>query len=585
MLGKKYLQFFKSKLLRIGVLLLASLPFILSLNNYAYAAYGQKAIINQTKFSTVWGTYGIFSLFTSNPSELPLPLKRALGITGRISIANQGPVYETIKHYLAEAGINSWYADAMYKKLRSEGSSRDIFSVNDGSTTFDSHYGNSQRQSFRQYEKDSLQPEGGWYNSPMLIGRDKPFSISTTDAPYTSFSVRGQKGGGELFQYPTLSSISRYNKHFRSLTDFHTNKNLSINPWLNRVISANPSHRGLVGYRYSFLYQPNDYIPGCGESLPGQTSIDPLQFVPYVRFAVITANQQRTALPIHIKLTTKNSDLSSYSIIQKNSNNKESSTHSSKESKVTLYSKERGRISFLIPVEFGFKYIDYPLIRDVEASDMKPIWKSPVYMSDGNIPHKTKQISLDSEFVDNMKHRKLDIPISHQLIIGPSISNLEVTTISGIRDQHVAVLNMAHIMLFGSCPYLILYDRENKYWVEYGPILIGRKSKELETKENYLIGRDIGKLLIQERENETSYINSISVTYVDSDGVHGEIKAKDLNLYATDTNYHILRKGESLEVDLSSLPRGSRDITVHIGGYYLVDSAGTSQTNPQPSDR
>jgi hypothetical protein len=125
---------------------------------------------------------------------------------------------------------------------------------------------------------------------------------------------------------------------------------------------------------------------------------------------------------------------------------------------------------------------------------------------------------------------------------------------------------------YGSCPYLLVYNSQNRDWTELGTAIYGRHDKSLQAYETYNLGEHISKIRLEEREPEITYIDSLSVLYTDPiTKTMREVIPPIPKIEKVDEEYFILHQDESLEIDLKDLiPKNALDIKFKINGYYEV---------------
>jgi hypothetical protein len=125
---------------------------------------------------------------------------------------------------------------------------------------------------------------------------------------------------------------------------------------------------------------------------------------------------------------------------------------------------------------------------------------------------------------------------------------------------------------YGSCPYLLVYDSSKRYWKELGTILYGKSHPKLQNYELYNLENNISKIKIEEREPEITYIESLSVIFINSETKEKEEKRIILTGLAHEQDgYFVLCKGQSLEICLENLISvNAADIKLKIRGYYEI---------------
>jgi hypothetical protein len=506
--------------------------------------------------STVWGTLGVLRLMEGDVSALTPEMRSKLGLRSRIAIIKESPVYEAIRRYIDDASVRNFFVEVdQGTGIRS--------AVNDGQSTFSSILRSdksseqeTQRQNSQQFRLDGILDEHKSAKTADLARAIKPFSTRMEDADFTSFSR--YERGGKIIQYPALSDIAPYNRQsVPSLNGTQAGK-VSANPWLRAVIQANPGLRGLIGYQYGFEFN-TEPTRGCEPLLGNRVR----QFMPYAKFIVFNPDQNLSSHPLRFHLTLKRADQGSYSI----SSPDKPSSQSIRTLEFNADSAIESGTSLILPVEFGFQFIP-------EKYSPDPLkWMNPVFIEsvDGKA---IQQIDLASSFIARMQTDERQLPLSHRLLVGSTVADVRVLTSQPLNGQKVAILDMKQFIGMGSCPFLVVYDRGNNYWVDYGTVLVDRKNKTLQGEEKRILHRDVSKIRIEEREDEVSYIDFISLAYKDLKGQEIILKAQDPQLQHTDGQYTILRKGERLEVNFSAVPTGVSGVTVRINGYYIPDSAG-----------
>jgi hypothetical protein len=544
------------------ILIVAAVAAFLALANVVPLlppARGQPLQQGPEQTSTVWGTLGVLKLIGGDVSGLTPEMRAKLGFNGHIAIVKQSPVYDAIQRYLDDASVRSFFVGPSEEEPFA-------FSVNDGQRTFSSYVRpgkgseqETQRQSSQQFERDGIRDEHNRARSANLVEAIKPLSTRIEDAKYTFFNK--VDGGGSIEQYPPLADIGPYNKQILPLPNGKTAQKGQVrtNSWLQAIIQVNPRLRGLIGYKYGFEAKPQR-PGGCEPFLGNRVK----QFMPYVKFVVFNPSHDMASQPIRLNLTLKRADQSPYTI----SNVDSPSPSSVRTLTINADSTIKPDASLVFPVEFGFQFIP-----DGYTPDPR-IWSNPISIFSVN-GKSVEEVTLPSSFIASMQKDQRQLPFSHRLLVGATVEDVNVVSSrQPLKGERVATLNMSQTIGLGSCPFLIYFDRGNKYWIEYGTVLVDRKEKELQGEEKHLIRRNVSKIRIEEREDEISYIDSIAVGYKDAENQEIIIKAQDPQIQNADGNYAILRKGERLEVDFTTVPTAASDVTVRINGYYIPESAG-----------
>ena len=196
------------------------------------------------------------------------------------------------------------------------------------------------------------------------------------------------------------------------------------------------------------------------------------------------------------------------------------------------------------------------------------------------------KIDVPNNFIVNSQTKEnLSTKIPNRFAVS-SIGNLVSIRINGKDVQADNPLNdsrfsMSAYFAYGSCPYLMVYDSEKGYWIDLGNIIVGRWNKQSKDYETYSLGDHPSKFRIEEREQEVTYLNSISILYTDSQTKQDRtIKSKILELSHLDNKYIVLRQNENLEVDIEEiLPANASNVRIQINGYYKVNSGVNVHSN------
>ncbi|MCP9773864.1 hypothetical protein KBY66_14825 [Synechococcus sp. Tobar12-5m-g] len=339
------------------------------------------------------------------------------------------------------------------------------------------------------------------------------------------------------------------------------------------------SRASLIGFRYPFSSKPDISINGCTgkQFLVSESTVS--QFTPYVKFISIKVGGNGLPRDFAGLSYTKSFDDGSPYQLRSSEDRPSGSKGNSDQLTLELPTQLDPGSNLIIPVEFGFQYVP-------SRDQLKPKpWSNPVFILDLNVDPQTsqnmyrginskdlKELRLKPGFVGMMKNRSDEIPISHQITVGQVIDHIEIAKESRLKPLDVAFITIGQMVRLGSCPYLVVYDRTNGYWVDYGTVLVARNTKSLQTEETYLYTRNISQIMIQEREDEITYLDQVRLTFTDpGTGVKGEVTPPDTALANADQEYMVLRKGESWQFDFSSLlPDGVTDLEVRINGYYQV---------------
>lgn len=434
-----------------------------------------------------------------------------------------------------------------------------------------------------------------------------PFQNSIDNAQYTSFLGQLEKANfpqnlnelesviyGRIWQFPKLSSIKISSS--KDVLNLHCNSKTK-NTWIEKIIKNNPEHHGLIGFEYSYILNKEDYFdnPGCGGILWFLHRYTPS---PYIKFIDIKNNSKQSVRINSIKYQIKENnpykintaDLRNqvFKDVQKTNNN----------IGISLKPNEH----FFIPIEFGFntqsykKRIDelasYPIDSDnfnslnkifiskaFSESEMAKFYDnrddygdlSPTILNDLS---PIVEVDISDEFKKKSSYLENILSlIPDRLSIGQLI-NVNSITINNkeinlaLPSNEPTTITIAASVQYGSCPYLVVFD--GKKWLEMGTILSNINKENLQETEIYSLGKNISKLKLEERESEISYIDMISILYVNSETkATEEIVYPLTELQKVDKNYYLLHQGESLDIDLEKfIPDNAYDLKLKVNGYF-----------------
>jgi hypothetical protein len=414
-----------------------------------------------------------------------------------------------------------------------------------------------------------------------------------------------------IFQIPKLSDLAS------SLQlDHQTISVLGHQPsasnWIRDVIAENPDVRGFIAFAYpsllslddyaqynyllSYNFQGSNFDRGCADWLG--YGLSRITSSPYVKFVDITNNTDSTVRISSLKFETLDRD--SYKLTNVDSRKSLFEDAMPKLEDVNLLLEPKQHL--IIPLEFGFytKTIKDRLMgipQDIlQKSDLRSdSLYAPKPLS--NIEYRvfsdaiedgesrkalelfSQQINFSDEFLNSSASpEEISNSIPNRFAIG-SILNLVSIEVEGERIKVASPQDEPNFvvsadLLAGSCPYLMVYNSEENDWLEMGTILYARRDKSLQGDEIHELG-DIKKLKLEEREQETTFIDSLSILYIDSKtGVTREAILQNSELLKQDEHYLVLRQGEQLEIDLEEiLPANvnASNVRLKINGYYEVD--------------
>lgn len=131
----------------------------------------------------------------------------------------------------------------------------------------------------------------------------------------------------------------------------------------------------------------------------------------------------------------------------------------------------------------------------------------------------------------------------------------------------------------GSCPYIYTYASGQKTWSNEGVILYGYNSKLKESTDEMVLHHFDGRILIQEKDPETSFLDSIQIRAVGRDDRQTILHPKNAKLLSADGDYVQLTRGEQLMVDFD-LPTGfvAHRLVLELSGYYEPNPDGRTQS-------
>ncbi len=548
--------------------------------------------------------------------DFPQRLKKILDIKDEPIIDTNNPVYEAIQTFRDES------KNTAFISLRDTDSSayiKESFNQN-GSTVSNTLYNDVKReirkddsakfnQNLKDFESDptTFQPGQGFrYTSALLL-----FQSSSENAQWTAFLPKDvteerdrQFGAGSLLQYPKLSDIERQGSfNFGGITD--------NNSWFQKVIKTNPDRRGFIGFSYQYLSSIMPSAEGLfGYLFPCNfTGVTRLEPTPYVRFIDLQNNSSSSLKIDSIKVKTLENDR--YKLTSVGNRDKLFQEIEAKDEPIKI-SVPPGQ-HLLIPIEFGFDTrsfknsrrgsMNYSIAKEskdendrtnnqvnaIELLDKKLYFsKIPSLEKDGSLsisPDKTplnimiqsilQPITFSKDFIGKTKPlNELIQKIPNRFAVG-SLRNIISVRINGKDIQTDNPLNdprfsMSVHFAAGSCPYLMVYDSEKGYWIEFGTIITGRQTKAQKDYEIHPLGNHPAKIRIEERDKEITYLDSISILYTDSHtGAEKEVKSDIPELVDVDDKYFVLKQYDVLDVNLKRLiPRTAVNVRLRVNGYY-----------------
>jgi Trypsin-like peptidase domain len=547
-------------------------------------------------------------------NRIPSPLKTVLTINEEPIIDKDNSIYEAVKTFRDESGNSklSFLSDSRASLTSAfNKNDRTVRATRPGDTeekeTRITEKINQNRKDFESEPQRFESEHQDFYYSSVKV----PLQLAKEDANWTYVSPVNQDnnnsqtyGVGSISQYPTLSSVKMFGD-FRNTTESKTVSNL----WIQNIIDKNPNVRGFLEFSYGYLLnlptnltQFENVIPdGCVEIL-GTSRTSPS---PYIRFVDIKNNSfssmkiqsfrkkiidkdkyQLTAIPIERDKIFQDIPAQDYS------------------KPISIPPGSH----FFMPTEFGFDTrifkIETSLRKNnanLDASTQfrksQDIFMSNTYIDWNLINRKTESLdSLNKKMFNKatitnllpssfQKREDLLNKIPNRFAVG-SISNLVSIR---INDKDIQIDNplsdsrfsMSAFYAYGSCPYLMVYDSEKGYWIDLGNVMVDRQNKISKDYETYSLGDHPSKFIIEEREPEITYINSMSIVYTDSKtNQEQEIKSNIPELRHLDDKYITLNQNDHLEIDLVRiLPKNAVNVRIKVNGYYKVISGVNSHMN------
>lgn len=423
---------------------------------------------------------------------------------------------------------------------------------------------------------------------------DIVIQTNNNDSKYTSFIDSGSSIY-EIVQLPKLLELGQSLQQ-----DYNQKRHYSRNTeWIRKIIKKNPNIRGFLVFRYPYWLTLNSESfknilpPICGEHL-----FEKLSPSPYIKFTDIKNNQDHAIRIESLTYESINEDPYKLTIADQRNSLFKNKTKVTEEVKNINLSIEPNQ-HLLIPLEFGFDTepikntirFKYPL-SNKKKSDLhnkllyvsKPLSGSEyskieppnnLYHAISQIP--TQKISFDENFINNtISPEELLNLIPKKFAVG-SILNLNLVKVDGQiieidPPSDEPTIYVSPYLQAGSCPYLVVYNYQKNYWIELGTILSGREIKLLQGDEIHSLGDKVSSIKIEEREQEVSYIDALSILYIEpTTEENKEVIYPMPELKKVDGDYFILHQGESFEINLEELiPANASDIKLNINGYYQL---------------
>ena len=537
-------------------------------------------------------------------TKFPEEFNYILGLETPPIIQSKNPVYESIQKFRNESGnkdLVSRYLTPSGYEYTYHDNDRTIVaneqlnaSYEEKTITKEVYEKKIFNQNSEEYENEIMNRDGEgneFTYAPIYaelqssLNDAKWTSIMGTDVilsalPDQSLSLgKISASGGSILQFPKLLSL-KYDDKMPN----------AVHTWIKKVISENPNQRGLVGYTYSYLDKSliskfkspeNFFLDPCGMG----PSVSRLTASPYIRFLDIwnPSDLSMNLESMELQMISKNS----YKLTEVDQRDQLFNKISTKESKIKIRISPNQHL--LIPTEFGFdnraiELGDYLNYFNFDSNSLSKIINKALYVSrpylkpfnnEPNLEKITNTISLDKDFTKSTTSiDSLINSIPKRLAVG-SIININSITVNGRKITIDPPLNEPEYSLsayfaYGSCPYLLVLDSDDKPFRKLGTILTGVESEKSKQTKLYRLNDRPLKVKIEERDPEITYLDSLSFIYQDTQTQElKEVFYPLAELQKIDQQYFLLHQRESLEIDLNKiLPDTASNIKLKINGYY-----------------
>ena len=528
---------------------------------------------------TLFNSYPTLALFDPQNPTVPDVLKEALNMENNPLIFKKSPVFQAIQAFILGAGSENYdYVSSLNEEGFYENSSVHKGGITESTDSPDGNF----EQSASAYKKDSVVQDDPFNYLPIFV----EFQMDLDDAPWTVFYKPEADTSRYFVQYPKLSKVGR-SKLTRA--NFGESYFKGKREWIQKVIRENPDHRGLAGYLYPYGLNRNDAVigPGCS------TSIGMRLLSPYVKFIDIINPGNSPIQFESVTYQTFGENQSAYHLTQVSQRSAFFQTapiRTEPLSGVVLSPKKH----YIIPIEFGFFQNLYSslsesyfsavqlsnktiyLPKPLAPGEYEKLWQGNSNVTEDYAQKTTQGISLSDEFLKAAKSSDSEISIP-DFAIGQI---LKVTSIK-INGQEVEVnqprdeisTSISKFAGIGSCPYLLVYDAKKGYWLNTGNVLVDRNKKSAQDTEIYRLRPDITQVRLEEREPEITYIDSISISYQDTETDLAQAVFLDIEeLKANDDNFLVLHEGDAFEINLNQLIHleKAKNIQLIINGFYSV---------------
>lgn len=514
-------------------------------------------------------------------------------------IYRKSPVFPSLEKFVFESG-NSDYLKNMRNLSASYKFNKNGYTKS--ATLAKEKHETLKVESQEEFEDSTRMALGNEFSYVDLV---TTFKENLENAEWTSFidSTKDDqnRGVGKVVQFPKLSSLL---DPAIKISPPDWRKNVINDVWIKNIALNNPSVRGFVGLIYNYVTDPkNPSIKSsisCGDVTPTPIEGIPLTLVeksvrtPYVRFADIM-NSSKTDVRISAISYAIHGDLDHpYQLTDVSSNrsalfnNKNLMTENLDPSGINLLPGQH----FLLPIEFGFdsrsQRDNFRTEKPTSKSEILRLASQDVYISKADarlIDYKKSNVlgivnKLDSSsgFLRQSKTlSELFQSVPKRFALGV-ILNLNSVTIDGETISLKPPLNdpfqiaASKNYQYGSCPYLLVKNKNTGRWRDLGTVLTGRSNSALQYNETHYLGDEIDTVRLEEREREVTYLDSFTVNYYDptSQKILQVVPELPDAARKTDNKYYLMNTGDFIEIDLKKLlPSNAQKIHIEVSGYYL----------------
>ena len=510
-----------------------------------------------------------------------------LGISGQPLVYSGNAVFENIERFKNESQINK----LMEEFVQDPGDMGLNYAVNKNDSTTEGSFDFQTSQDVESFESSlkRLGPDNAdlFNYAPIL----SPLQLDGEDINYTALAYQNRSNNARyiLVQYPKLGNI--YDSYV-GIGNF-LQKGVSTQ-WLEKVIQANPQHRGIIGFQYPFvleLGEANLLYEVCGDNYV-LDAIESLLASPYIKFVDIE-NESNSTISVDgfIQRVLEREAYELTNIDQRTSLIEEDSIKETEEIRgISLKPSQH----LLIPTEFGFDTKPYKEIlltpnfeqaefqenMDVNILVYRPLNEPLDKYRDASVEglrQSTQLITIPSQYAKGIKSIEELVELVPRRFAVGSVLTIDSVRVNG-RDIKIPApvdeptILVAEVFHAGSCPYLLFFNSEYDEWIEMGTVLYGVDSIDKKNSEIRKIPEGIAKIKIEERESEITYLDYITIGYKNPlDGKKGEAYLPYAELESIDGTYLSLKQGEFLEIDLDEfVPKGSEDLELLISGFYEV---------------